>query len=283
MSEFIIYIARHYWEDGEFAVWKASDNFPRPLLSWLKSNYSELVSGNRPKWVDYLGEKLFLFYKDEKEVHGRMATQLTVCLITGDGKNIDETLVYNNLKKITDIEKKDAPLQCTVFLSEKKTLKRSYYFILIIAASSFLYILNTLHFTETNLETIDKNTEIIDNKQIQHKSPDVKTSFSSEPSDTKKIKMAASTNCFKNWPELNKYGKGCIYNFVKEKCNDKTQSNYQSWLNKKKNDITDFKLTGCPMTTKDWRDESDFFKEIKLNKDQKEHLVKYLQNENNSE
>jgi len=77
MGKFQIELAHHFWEDGEMAVWRSSEQFPTSLLTWLKKNYLELVTGERPRWIERPEGVVYLFFLDEREVHGRMATRLT--------------------------------------------------------------------------------------------------------------------------------------------------------------------------------------------------------------
>jgi len=234
-------LAHHFWKDGHKAIWQADDNFPPSLLSWLKSNYSELVAGSRPQWIKRPEGVLFLFFKDEHEVHGRKATRLTACWFKETITNRNE--VYNKLSK-------------TVYLMDSKTLlvhaeikkdgvlnvKRN---ILTISVVSLLVligysILNTLVTYLDSSNESDKVASIDNTTNIQQEF------FPVDKIDSSSLNMQNSfcSEILSTFPSSPEY---CFQKYIIEKCSDEEMQNYDAWLNYfRKHNQSAYSGLNCP-------------------------------------
>lgn len=71
-----IYIAKHYWKDGENATWECHEKVDKALFEYLKENYHKFTK-NKPKSIEKDKHFVYLCYEEGKDVYGRNITNVT--------------------------------------------------------------------------------------------------------------------------------------------------------------------------------------------------------------
>lgn len=232
MADVQALIARHFWRDGEYAVWQANELFPASLLAWLKGNYAELVAGSRLNWIERPEGLVYLFFSDERETHGRMATRLTACWIKE--KVVSANDVYRQLKQVGDLTHDHSlsiPIN-TLIIKQQRTVVTTIIFgcLLLIAVAVYWFSGNT---------------------EIPHLEQSIDTTESDDPDLGKAHEYAAIVqqrpiSAKQNVCNLIEI-KYCFQYFISERCSHLTNIAYDDWLQGlKKHNLSGFKNRSCP-------------------------------------
>ena len=70
------YIIKHYWKDGEHAIWESSKEVDEELLNYLKKNYFHFVE-KREKILHYKNYIISFEYSDSTDNFNRPITNIT--------------------------------------------------------------------------------------------------------------------------------------------------------------------------------------------------------------
>ncbi|MFC1819065.1 hypothetical protein ACFL0B_08270 [Thermodesulfobacteriota bacterium] len=255
-----VYIARHFWRDGQVATWQTSEQFSPVLLSWLKEHYTELVAGERPSWVERPEGVLYLFFKDEHEEHGRLATGITAFWSETDV--IDRDKFHERLNRSPALpNNKILSLKINAnILKRKEFSKKSLIFF--IAALSVIGVgyLIVMQPSEQN-----ETTEIVHMKEpaLDRKRP---IEFESK---AEVDSLTSSGICDQSEFSPHAPSEYCYQKFIKMKCSEETVLNYDAWLKElHKNNDERVNMLHCPPTM-----DID-----KLNGDLKYYLEKQTEN-----
>jgi len=264
MTRIDAHIARHFWRDGEFASWQASEYFPATLLAWLKLNYAELVTGNRSQWIERPEGVVWLFFHDEREIHGRLATRLTACWI---GTPVSNThAIYTELKERDDLMQEgllSVPVHAKVVHQQRSFTKPIVMMAGLLLLTGIGYELWGSSSTQSNA-----NTEIQPSQPITHKSLVPKADKYSSPIHVVTPKEWVCTS-------VSKTEGFCFQKFISKKCNKSTRLSYNSWLRElKMHDRQNSSGWGCPQNLKT---DSDFTKKIKsMDRNQQKIIIKFM-------
>lgn len=105
-----VYIAKHYWKDGENATWESHVKIDKKIFEYLKKNYHNFVN-NRPLMIKEKKRYIYLCYEDNVDIYNRKITNITFFI----SKNkIDELLcskVYDNLELTLESNLKNSLLK----------------------------------------------------------------------------------------------------------------------------------------------------------------------------
>jgi hypothetical protein len=71
-----VYIAKHYWKDGENATWECHEKVDKEVFEYLKENYHNFVK-DRKSEVEKNGYFIYPCYEDAKDIFGRDITNVT--------------------------------------------------------------------------------------------------------------------------------------------------------------------------------------------------------------
>jgi gas vesicle protein len=71
-----IYIARHYWKDGQNATWECHNKVDKEVFEYIKENYHKFVK-NRIKEISLNNYDIYLCYEDAKDIFDRDITSIT--------------------------------------------------------------------------------------------------------------------------------------------------------------------------------------------------------------
>jgi len=71
-----IYIAKHYWKDGENATWESHEKVDKKIFEYLKKNYHNFVN-NRPIMIEEKNSYIYLCYEDNVDIYNRKITNIT--------------------------------------------------------------------------------------------------------------------------------------------------------------------------------------------------------------
>lgn len=71
-----VYIAKHYWKDGEDATWESHKKIDKKLFEYLKSNYHNFVK-DRPLIIKEEKKYIYFCYEDTVDVYNRTITNVT--------------------------------------------------------------------------------------------------------------------------------------------------------------------------------------------------------------
>jgi len=71
-----IYIAKHYWKDGENATWEHHSKIDTELFEYIKKNYHKFVQ-NKPNMIKQNGYYVYICYEDSKDIYNRSITNAT--------------------------------------------------------------------------------------------------------------------------------------------------------------------------------------------------------------
>jgi|GEM_PF-6368866 len=239
MSRLPVHVARHFWRNGEFAVWDASADFPSALLVWLKSHYSELVAGERPHWVDLPEGRLFLLFMDEHEVHGRLATKLTACWLEQTVK--DPVHAFEQIREaIESIDNDTLTTEIKVRVVKEQGCMQNRFVIGGITLIICVVVALWFSLSSPNKKNSDEQATI-DVVQPMNKSAPLKQDGGVE--ETHK-KAAPKLGICAALPRNVQY---CFQIFLSEKCNHRTSLNYDEWLSRLKiNRPMKFMNNSCP-------------------------------------
>ncbi len=71
-----IYIARHYWKDGQNATWECHNKVDKVVFEYLKENYHKFVA-NKPEMIEQNNHYVYLCYEEGKDTYDRNITNIT--------------------------------------------------------------------------------------------------------------------------------------------------------------------------------------------------------------
>lgn len=236
-------IARHFWQNRERAVWQASTKFPDSLLAWLKINYAELVAGSRPQWIERPEGMLGLFFHDEHEIHGRMATRMVVCLIEKNIENTNE--IYTELSENRELihgEMLSISVHAKFARQAQSKLKNR--FILFTCLSGVVAVVAAVAFYSVSGSKGSKPSITV--------SASVKSLLSMPENDVIKPMLSMHVKVKKSVNSICKLAespKRCFEYFLSEKCQTKTTKSYNAWLfDLKKHRPMKFNGWSCPQS-----------------------------------
>jgi hypothetical protein len=92
-----IYIAKHYWKDGENATWESHVKVDKKIFEHLKKNYHNFVN-NRPLIIEERKKYIYLCYEDTVDIYNRKITNITFFV---SKYKVNEPLckkIYHNLE-----------------------------------------------------------------------------------------------------------------------------------------------------------------------------------------
>jgi len=240
MATVHIELAHHFWQKGEVAVWQSSPKFPTALHSWLKNNYLELVAGSRPKWIERPEGVVYLFFTDEREVHGRMATRLTACW--SREQVADKNAVYSQLLELESLaQDKKLSLTIKARIINTSTFNSIIWGLVLLMLVGVGYGAWHLDSTEEDSSNVAK----VSQKPIEA-APEKKKSISHVSNKKKRVPTCDLMPRIKD---------SCMKMFMSQSCSHQTPLNYDTWLkdlhDHKSNDFSGW---GCPKSLNDDRD-----------------------------
>ena len=92
-----IYIAKHYWKDGENATWECHEKVDKVLFEYLKDNYHKFVKG-KPKSIEKNNHFVYMCYEDSKDIYDRGITNVTFFISKKSVQTDYCHSVYSNLE-----------------------------------------------------------------------------------------------------------------------------------------------------------------------------------------
>jgi len=112
-----IYIAKHYWKDGETATWECHPKIDKKLFKYLKENYSLFIK-NKPKNLLVYKQFIYLCYEETTDIFGRDITNVTFFVIKKQLSIDFCSSIYSNLEiTIKEYKIKTFILLGVIFLS----------------------------------------------------------------------------------------------------------------------------------------------------------------------
>ena len=81
-----IYIAKHFWKNGESATWECHEKIDKELFKYLKNNYP-YFSKDKPKKINIDKHFVYLCYEDGQDNYGRPIVSITFFVSRKDIKN----------------------------------------------------------------------------------------------------------------------------------------------------------------------------------------------------
>ena len=112
-----IYIAKHYWKDGETATWECHPKIDKNLFKYLKENYSILIK-DKPKNIQVSKRFIHLCYEETIDTFGRNITNVTFFVMKKQLSIDFCSSVYSNLEiTIKESKIKTFILLGVIFLS----------------------------------------------------------------------------------------------------------------------------------------------------------------------
>jgi len=75
-----IYIAKHFWKDGENSTWECHEKIDKELFKYLKNNYP-FFSKEKPKKIQEGKHFVYLCYKDDIDNYGRNIVNITFFIV----------------------------------------------------------------------------------------------------------------------------------------------------------------------------------------------------------
>jgi hypothetical protein len=92
-----IYIAKHYWKDGETATWECHEKIDKELFQYLKEHYTFFIK-DKPKILQEYQQFIYLCYEDTTDVFGRTITNVTFFVMKKKLSREFCTTSYSNLE-----------------------------------------------------------------------------------------------------------------------------------------------------------------------------------------
>jgi hypothetical protein len=92
-----IYIAKHYWKDGENATWECHEKIDKELFKYLKDNYTLFIN-DKPKILEKYQQFIHICYEDTTDVFGRTITNVTFFVMKKKLSMEFCTTSYSNLE-----------------------------------------------------------------------------------------------------------------------------------------------------------------------------------------
>lgn len=159
-----IYIIKHYWKDGENAIWECHDKVNKNLFTYVKNNYHNFKE-NRPKSIKEGKYFIYFCYDDKKDFADRKITNITFFI---SKKKTD----YNFCK---EAETQNLELTVPQKLELTVLLKSNNFFIfsfVILLIAGLVFYKSTTNNTSKNIPLVIKNdySTFINswNKQVQY-------------------------------------------------------------------------------------------------------------------
>lgn len=94
--EITISLIRHYWQDGDNAVWRVGPGVPDIVIAGIKKDYA-LLSATRPTMASHGSWKVLLHYEEENDRYGRNATALAGAVVLANSSAAFEARVRAQL------------------------------------------------------------------------------------------------------------------------------------------------------------------------------------------
>lgn len=142
-----IYIAKHYWRDGEHAIWESHQKIDKRLFEYLKDNYPKFVA-QKPKKIKEGKYHVYLCYEDKKDIYERTITNITFFVVK---KESDYNFCNNTTERDLEFEIKD----------EKDTKKYLFGALIVATIALIAFYLYTKENNEKSI-TISQNIETRD-------------------------------------------------------------------------------------------------------------------------
>jgi len=262
-------ISTHFWMGGERAVWKSSKTFPSEVLTWLKFNYTNIVSEKtRKKMLHFNNATVFLFYKDTVESHGRKITELTVCCFR---ESLNSPIDVCNVLSKLYLQGKLIP-NVDIYISAEIRHENS---VPHLPASKFtllsliiLVIIAIFYFALGNSDNVmifEENELSISAKELERKVNEVVVAIASQPEEICSADSLSDIS-YKNY---------CYVAFINEKCTSKTKDNYDKWLqNLSMDDKPKFMNLNCKSSMREELEQGDGLSD--LSRRSKERIIDFL-------
>jgi hypothetical protein len=101
-----IYIAKHFWKNGESSTWECHNKIDKELFRYLKNNYTSF-SKDRPKYIEVDNHFIYFCYVDTKDNYNRDIVNITFFIVRKKIKIsfCDNKNIHNLEIKIFDIQR----------------------------------------------------------------------------------------------------------------------------------------------------------------------------------
>lgn len=93
-----VYIAKHYWKDGEHSTWECHKKIDKQLFKYFKENYHKFVV-EKPRMIQQGKQTIYLCYEDKIDSYGRTIVNITFFVLS---KKVDYS--FCNEVEVKDLE-----------------------------------------------------------------------------------------------------------------------------------------------------------------------------------
>lgn len=163
--------AKHFWKNGENAVWLKSEKFNSKLFEEFKKKY-ESIKYSKKQYIQINGKTLLLFYKSKQDIFGRPITEITALQIDNKVKDID--MLYTYIKELIpnifdDTLEYNITVSKSMIIRDRLALYYSLLFtlLLLVIYSLYLYIDRKKPIQNKIYNKLHNN--IVESKSIQWK------------------------------------------------------------------------------------------------------------------